>query len=211
MNYQLPINPENQAKMAAYMLNQFEFCGVKAPQRHEIERQWWQNLKQLDKPALLAQLKQLYEQPQREYQIITIDLIYRARKIWRAEDLLIFLSWAQTKIWWDSIDTWRKLFSYYGQLSVANFQWTQQLFQAHDNFWMRRIGITLQLGYRDKTDTKYLRQMILADSQTSEFFIQKAIGWALRDYSKTNPTWVREFIENQPLSYLAKKEASRYI
>ncbi|WP_301405564.1 DNA alkylation repair protein, partial [Enterococcus entomosocium] len=79
-----------------------------------------------------------------------------------------------------------------------------------EDFWLRRIAITLQLGFKEQTDVALLERAIHADRSTKEFFIQKAIGWALRDYSKTNPLWVKEQLTKE-LSKLATREASKYL
>lgn len=85
------------------------------------------------------------------------------------------------------------------------------MFYQHDNFWMRRVAIILQLLEKDTLDTVLLTKAIEYDIKTDEFFIQKAIGWALRNYSKFNPEWVREFVEQHQLSKLAVKEATKYL
>lgn len=82
-----------------------------------------------------------------------------------------------------------------------------------DNFWLRRIAIDHQLMRKDKTDTELLEKIIINNLGQTEFFVNKAIGWALRDYSKTNPDWVRGFIKKygEKMSSLSIKEASKYI
>ncbi|AYC71429.1 hypothetical protein D5289_05000 [Lactiplantibacillus plantarum] len=77
--------------------------------------------------------------------------------------------------------------------------------------WVRRVGITLQLGWKERTDSQYLQTAILANQGDEDFFIQKAIGWALRDYSKVNPEWVRTFVANHALSALAQREGCKYL
>ena len=82
-----------------------------------------------------------------------------------------------------------------------------------DDFWLRRIAIDHQLTRKDKTDKELLKQIIINNLGSDEFFINKAIGWSLRDYSKTNPKWVKCFIEEyqDKLDKLSIKEASKYI
>lgn len=77
--------------------------------------------------------------------------------------------------------------------------------------WVRRVGIMLQLGWKERTDSQYLQTAILANQGDEDFFIQKAIGWALRDYSKVNPEWVRTFVANHALSALAQREGCKYL
>jgi 3-methyladenine DNA glycosylase AlkD len=86
-----------------------------------------------------------------------------------------------------------------------------ELFFKHSNFWMRRISIILQLTEKEKTDKTMLTKAILFDLETDEFFIQKAIGWSLRQYSKVNPKWVKSFVIEHNLSALAEREALKQI
>lgn len=82
-----------------------------------------------------------------------------------------------------------------------------------ENIWLRRIAIDHQLLRKEKTNTKLLEQIIINNLNRQEFFINKAIGWSLRDYSKTNPKWVKEFIKKykDSMSNLSISEASKYI
>lgn len=82
-----------------------------------------------------------------------------------------------------------------------------------DDFWIRRIAIDHQLCRREKTNTELLEKIIVNNFGSNELFINKAIGWALRDYSKTNPLWVKEFLNKyqDKMDNLSIKEASKYI
>ena len=81
-----------------------------------------------------------------------------------------------------------------------------------ENIWIRRCAIEHQLGRKENTDTALLTEIIEANLKSTEFFINKAIGWALRDYSKTDPDWVRNFIATHPgLSTLSVREGSKYV
>ena len=82
-----------------------------------------------------------------------------------------------------------------------------------EDFWLRRLAIEHQLLQKEETDVQLLEQILINNLNQTEFFINKAIGWALRDYSKTNPDWVREFIEKYKdrLSKLSIKEGSKYL
>ena len=82
-----------------------------------------------------------------------------------------------------------------------------------DNIWLRRVAIDHQLLRKEKTDTNLLEKILVNNLNHTEFFINKAIGWALRDYSKTNPQWVKDFIEKYKnnMASLSIREASKYI
>ena len=115
------------------------------------------------------------------------------------------------KSWWDSIDAWRKVFATWVLAHPTELKQVYAFFYQHENFWYRRVAINLQLLFKEQTDPALLAQAILADLTTEEFFIQKAIGWALRDYSKVNPDWVNNFMQQHSLSKLALREGSKYI
>jgi 3-methyladenine DNA glycosylase AlkD len=82
-----------------------------------------------------------------------------------------------------------------------------------DDFWIRRVAIDHQIGRKDKTNASLLEAILVNNFGSHEFFINKAIGWSLRDYSKTNPHWVSEFIEtySSRMASLSIREASKYL
>lgn len=209
--FELPIHPENQAAMARYMQDQFTFNGVKATERHAYERDFWPAVKQLPAAELMVIIKALYAREAREYQYVAIDIAARAVRKWQRADLLQFAELVTEKTWWDSVDPWKRVFSEYIKRHPAEFEWVGQLFAQKENFWLRRVGLILQLGFKDATCIDYLQAAIETDQTTPEFFIQKAIGWALRDYAKTNPEWVIDFVDTHTLSALAKREALKQL
>lgn len=206
-----PIQPELAEPMAHYMKDHFPFCGVKKPQRALLERPFLKESVSLPMPELIQEIFRNYRKKEREYQYYAIDLAQRNIKRFSLEDLAALLPLLGEKTWWDSIDAWRKVFSTWVLAHPADLEQVYAFFYQHENFWYRRVAINLQLMFKEQTNTALLAQAILADLKTDEFFIQKAIGWALRDYSKVNPTWVKEFMEQHSLSKLALREGSKYI
>ena len=208
----LPVEPENAQEMAAYMKNHFPFLGVAAPERKKLERPLLMESKNWDWSTLQQIIQFYYGQPEREYHYVAIDLAERNKKRLTADQLNELLYLVAQKQWWDSIDAWRKV---YGDWCFAHQETLPEVFSwfyGHEDFWFRRMGINLQLKFKDQTNTQLLQQGIEADLATNEFFIQKAIGWSLREYSKTDENWVREFIEShQELSPLAFREGSKYL
>lgn len=207
LTVELPVHPENQVAMAQYMQNQFRFNGIKAPERHQIERAVWQVVKHYQPATLMTFIQTLYAQEPREYQYLAIDIAVRAKRIWQFTDLQTFWPLVTTKAWWDTIDIWRKVYSEYLKLHPEQFSKVGALFARQPNFWNRRISLILQLGFKNQTQLAYLEAAILFDRTTPEFFIQKAIGWALREYAKTDSDWVRGFVQTHDLSVLATNEA----
>ena len=89
---------------------------------------------------------------------------------------------------------------------------TVQRWVYHENLWLNRTAIICQLGFRSTTHTERLDEALCAHTRSAEFFHRKAIGWALRDYGKTNPRWVRQWVDAHPeLSGLSRREALRLL
>ncbi|MFC6181840.1 DNA alkylation repair protein [Lactiplantibacillus daowaiensis] len=206
----LPTHTENQAAMAAYMRNQFDFLGVKAPERQLLTRPIKAQSRQLTSAELSDWLAFYYAQPAREYHYVAIELaLANVKRLTPAQ-----YQWCQDQVtvqaWWDSVDSWRKVLATY----IFQHDALTDLGPAYLSamaMWQRRLGITLQLSRKTLTDTVYLTAAIEMNQADPEFFIQKAIGWALRDYSKTAPEWVTDFLSQHDLSPLAVREASKYL
>lgn len=201
----------NKQPMARYMKNQFQFVGTKSPARKAQSRALIKQNKQLPISELLQLVTQLYQRTEREYQYVAIDVSVANVRRLNLQTLQSFTKFIPQKAWWDSVDSWRKLFGDYVRYHPDEKKIVFNWFFKNENFWMRRISILLQLLEKNAVDQQLLTQAIEYDITTNEFFIQKAIGWALRDYSKTNPQWVTDFISTHQLTKLAKTEGSKYI
>jgi len=206
-----PQQPELAEPMARYMKNLFPFCGVKKPQRALLERPFLKESLTLPLPELIQEIFRNYRKDEREYQYYAIDLAQKNIQRFSLADLAELLPLLAEKSWWDSIDAWRKVFATWVLAHPTELKRVYAFFYQHENFWYRRVAINLQLLFKEQTDPALLAQAILAVLTTEEFFIQKAIGWALRDYSKVNPDWVKNFMQQHSLSKLALREGSKYI
>ena len=148
----------------------------------------------------------------REYQYAALELLRAAQKQLTADDLPRLHRLITTKSWWDSIDCLDRIVGSialcYPEINAVILDWSRD-----DNIWLRRIAIDHQLLRKEKTDTALLAQILDNNLGQSEFFINKAIGWALRDYSKTNLAWVREYIKSrhEKMAALSIKEVSKYL
>lgn len=206
-----PKNKEKAEQMAAYMKHLFPFAGVSAPERAIVEQELLKVSKKMPFTELFDLVSFYYQKSEREYQYLAIDLATVNVKRCSFEEVLRFKPFVIDKAWWDSVDSWRKFFGLWG---FQNLDAMPQLFEAffgEENFWHRRIAINLQLLYKEKTNTVLLKKAIIYDKTTDEFFIQKAIGWSLRQYSKTDPLWVQTVFETTKLSPLAVREGSKYL
>lgn len=207
-------NPEEAEGMKAYMKHHFEFYGIKKPLRAEAQKVALQlAFNDTDiHPFELIQL--LYQQPQRELHYFAIEFAIKA-KLYKWPDFLPLLEWMTvTNAWWDSVDTlatklYGKLFQQFPELSPSKVE----EYIHHENMWMNRVAMIYQLTYKYNTDTAILEKSILAHAHSKEFFHRKAAGWALRQYARTNPEWVHEFVmkHQSQLSGLTIREALKNI
>lgn len=205
-------NPQRALAMSAYMKNHFEFFGIPSPQRKIIQQEWFNGFKIRDLSELADLVTQLWNLPQREYHYVAIELLARNKKLWNEECALFFEDLLVTNAWWDSVDTLTSqvIGPYFKKFPEVKLTYLK-LWKTSSILWLRRVCIIHQLGYRKDTDLDILTEMILLNSDSKEFFIKKAIGWALRQYAKTDPEWVLRFVDLNPLKNLSKTEAVKNI
>ena len=199
------------AKMSAYMQNLFPFLGIPKPKLKELEKMFLQELKkkdQIDWDFVDACWGKNY----REAQYIALDYLKTKAKKLVDDDLPRLKKLITTKSWWETVDT---IDEYVGEIVSRNAELEQEMlaWSTSDNLWVRRTAINFQQKYKDNTNTELLGTIILNNLGSSEFFINKAIGWSLRDYSKVHPAWVKNFIKRHggKLATLSVKEASKYL
>lgn len=203
-------NKENAKPMAKYMRNSFPFLGLKKPERTALSKQFLKERKK-DTKVDWDFIFKCYDMPEREFQYLAIDYMEKVKDLFTPEDMENVEKLLTTKSWWDSVDAINKIVGHivmkYPEIKEdIILKWIKS-----DNIWLNRISIIFQLKYKEKTDTVFLSNAILYNCETTEFFINKAIGWALREYSKTDKEWVKEFIDNNNLSKLSIREGSKYI
>ena len=196
-------------KMSAYMQNKCQFFGIPAPKRREIATEFFAT----DKKTDAIDWKFVFDcfgANERELHYSALDYLEKHAKQLTSKDIPSLKQLAETKTWWDTIDFIDEIV---GSIALKDKSVNQILlnWSKDKNFWLRRIAIDHQLRFKDKTNTELLAEIIKNNFGQEEFFINKAIGWALREYSKTNPEWVKKFIaENESkMSKLSIKEASK--
>lgn len=217
MDYQALLNalsahadPEQARAMSAYMRDQFPYLGIPAPLRRRLSRPFLAAGKK--QPPNWHFINTCWQNPYRELQYVALDYLQLVRAQLTSEDLPALKALALSKSWWDSIDNLDRLIGgialNHPQLNATLLAWSQD-----DNLWLRRLAIDHQLLRKEKTDTALLETILCNNLGSDEFFINKAIGWALRDYSKTNPGWVRAFIARHRcrMSPLSLREAGKYL
>lgn len=218
--YLLPINktfkakadPVKAAGMKAYMLNQFAFFGIPAPERRKLSKAHYKQYPINDLKELEAIVKECFLLPEREYQYFGVELFAFHQKLWKSSSIKLISYCLIHKSWWDSVDhiasEWLGVYfkQYPEQIIPVTGKWN-----LSDNIWLQRSSIMFQKAYKKETDTQLLSKYILHCAGSKEFFIQKAIGWALREYSKTNAAWVSAFVKQHALPSLSMREALKRI
>ncbi len=163
-------------------------------------------------------LKSLFEDKMREINYLGLDILRVQTHLLSLSDFDRLVSLAQIRPWWDTIDV---IDTIIGSLGLIDSGFEEKILElsTSDNFWLRRIAIGHQRKYKDKTRTNLLAKIIKTNIQIptqtkdEKFFIEKSIGWALREYSKTNPSWVRDFLDENmdEMPALSRREASKYL
>lgn len=206
-------DPVRTDAMQAYMRNQFAFLGVPTPLRRAVTAPLARAFQPQSSQELLAAARMLWQESEREFQYVAVDLLARYRKILDPGDLPALLALVRKKSWWDSVDGLAVVVGSIVRRFPREAQPAMDRAVSDRNLWMRRVAMLHQLGWRADTDTKRLYAYAEQLGQEKEFFIQKAIGWALRDYARHDPAAVRAFLvrAGKRLSALSVREASRHL
>ena len=202
--------PDDAVAMKAYMKNKFEFLGAKTPARRKLAKAFFKQ--QTDSVIDCNFINEAWNDPYRELQYTALDYLESRKKLLIPSDLPRLKKLAQTKSWWDTIDFLDRLV---GSI-IAQFPETKEIilsWSCDEDIWLRRLAIDHQLLRKEEMDTGLLEKILVNNLGQTEFFINKAIGWVLRDYSKTNPNWVRDFIERHQaeMAALSIREGSKYL
>lgn len=204
-------DPAAAAAMSDYMRGKFIFYGIAAPKRRALYRDF---LKAEKKNGAVdyAFLDRCWADEHREFQYVVFDYLTALENFLTYDDIFVMEKYVRTKQWWDTIDFFDEIIGGIGlrdrRVNGLMLDWS-----LDGDFWIRRIAIDHQLGRKEKTDAALLEKIVVNNLGSNEFFINKAIGWALRDYSKTNPAWVKDFLSRHggEMSKLSLREAGKYI
>lgn len=205
-------DPENALPMKKYMKHKFQFLGIKTPLRKELTKAFFQKYGKPEVPQLKDIVLHLWELPEREFQYFSIGLLRKTVAKVPEDFIDLYEHLIITKSWWDTVDgiaSWlvgKHLQRFPGLRDRYLEKWL-----GSDNFWLQRTCLLFQLGYKEKTDFELLKKLIIPLAKEQEFFLRKAIGWALREYSKIDHKSVIAFVENNELSALSRKEAYKWI
>lgn len=214
LSFEKQKNAERAAKMKKYMRGQYEYFGIAAPQQREIIREFLNKTGKPSEDILEDVVKSCWEQPQREFQYFAMLLLQKFVK--KAEicrvDLYEYL--VLDKSWWDTIDfiAANLVGPHFIKFPDSIVPYTEKWMDS-GNRWLQRTAILFQLKYKKNTDLELLDKYIIQLAGSKEFFINKAIGWILREYSKTDANWVKNYVaENETiLANLSQREALKWL
>ncbi|PRY42187.1 DNA alkylation repair protein [Umezawaea tangerina] len=207
-------DPVKAEGMRAYMKSAMPFRGVAKPERAKLARALFAAHPMPDRDTWRATALRLWREAEyREERYLALDLTGAYRR-WQDVDLLpLYDELVVTGAWWDFVDEVASrrvgplLRAHPAEVAAVMRTWS-----GDADRWRRRTSVICQLGARWATDTDLLTDCVEATTADPDFFLRKAIGWALRDYAKTDPAWVRDFVDTHPaLSPLSRREALKHL
>ena len=204
-------DPKKALENKAYMKNHFDFIGLWTADRRSLTKDVLRATPLPDLETVTKTVLQLWQMDEREYHYAGIQTLAHYHKLWRTDTIELIEHCLVNHSWWDSVDglnidcVSRYFVLFPASVHIAG-RWNES-----NNRWLQRSSIIFQKSYKGKTNKELLAKHILHVAGSKEFFVQKAIGWALREYAKTNPEWVLEFVGNHPLAPLSKREALKHL
>lgn len=205
-------NEERSRAMAAYMQEKFRFYGIPGELRKQVLRTYASSAPVLTDDQKREVIVNLWRQAEaRELHYCAQELAVRWKCYTRAADIELIKTMIIEHSWWDTVDLIASnLLGGYMKLFPEQYA-VIQAWNADENMWLVRSTLLYQLKYKDATDLQRLEALIIPHTSNTEFFIKKAIGWALRQASKHHKELVRQLVEWLPLQPLSSKEASKYL
>ena len=205
-------DPSQAPAMKKYMRDQFEYLGIKTPKNGALQKEFFAEhgfpaLEDLDEI-----LRDLWSLPQREFQYIAVGLQARFEKQLPADFITTIEYLITTKSWWDTVDSIAGgvVGTHFKRYPAVKKKYLAK-WRKSDNFWLRRTTILFQLNYKQETDFDLLCDIIRENLDSKEFFINKAIGWSLRQYARIDPKAVKKFVKATPLHPLSRREAMKHL
>lgn len=199
--------------MSNYMKGLFPFYGIGSVERKAIVREWSKHIDLNNRNEFWELIKELWSRDQREYQYTALDLLLKRKISSYHSDDHYELEWLiRNRSWWDTVDLiasnnlgkYIRLFPEQGNELIE--EWRQS-----GHLWLQRSCLIFQLKYGNDTDRELLTNLIKEFVSQKEFFIQKAIGWSLRQLSKRDPESVKRILKEIPLKGIALREATKYL
>jgi 3-methyladenine DNA glycosylase AlkD len=209
-------DPDKAPAMKKYMKSTMPFLGVPVPAVRGIVRHEARRRKFTDTAALAATATELWRSAthrEHRYAATALTDVQAARRLQTPDLLPLYHEMIVSGAWWDHVDATAPrvgglLQAYPAQLRPVILAWS-----VDDDRWVRRTAVICQIGAKSATDTDLLESVVLATAADPDFFLRKGIGWALRDYARTNPEWVQRFVGEHvdALSPLSQREALKHL
>ncbi len=207
-------DPERAAAMQAYMKTDMAFFGVTSGDRKLIARHLRRELPPSSDPEYRSQIEELWQQPWRETRYLAIGVARDHRRFITLGNLDLYERMIRQGAWWDLVDeiaahlVGRLVLEQREQMRPVLDSWIED-----SDLWIRRTAILAQLRHKERTDAEQLFDFCLRRAEETDFFIRKAIGWALRQYARTDPDAVRAFLAEHggELSGLSRREAGKHL
>ena len=206
-------NPDQAPAMKKYMRDQFDYLGIKTPESVALQKEFHAKYGLPDVADLDVILNDLWALPQREFQYVANGLLGRMVNQLPPEFIDTMEYLITTKSWWDTVDSIAggSVGVHFKRYPAIKKKYLAR-WRKSENFWLRRTTILFQLNYKDETDFELLCNIIRENLGSKEFFINKAIGWALRQYARTDPKAVKKFVkETKDLNPLSRREAMKHL
>jgi 3-methyladenine DNA glycosylase AlkD len=205
-------DPIQAAPMKKYMRDQFEYLGIKTPKGIALQKEFYAEHGLPKITELDAILRDLWALPQREFQYVAVGLQGKLENQLDAEFIDTTEYLITTKSWWDTVDSIAGgvVGTHFKRYPAVKKKYLAR-WRKSDNFWLRRTTILFQLGYKKETDFDLLCDIIRENLGSKEFFINKAIGWALRQHARVDPKAVKKFVKATPLHPLSQREAMKHL
>lgn len=211
--YERHADPAQAVPMKKYMRDQFEFLGIKTPQNVALRREFIAK-HGLPEPAELDRiLRDLWSLPQREFQYVAVGLLGKFEKELPPEFIETIEHLIITKSWWDTVDSiaGNTVGVHFKRYPAVREKYLTRWRRSED-LWLRRTAILFQLNYKEETDFDLLCGIIRENLSSREFFVNKAVGWALRQYARTDPKAVKRFVKaTKELNPLSRREAMKHL
>lgn len=206
-------NLENKTKQEQYLKNQFKFLGISKPLRSELEKPFLVAQKDKSADQLIVLASELHNSEYREYMYTAQMLLVKYVKKLSFADINEMMKLTLVNSWWENTDGYNMVIKKWLALNPNYILRFVNKYYKRKNFWLRRMAIIAQLGFKDDTNLKALSKALEYNLSDDEFFVAKAVGWALRDLSKSNPMYVNQFLikYEQQMKNLSVKEAKKYL
>ena len=212
IEFEKKANPIIASKQKLYMRNQFEYYGMTTNIRRDVSKKFLQKDYLPVKNDLEKLVKKLWNKPERDYHLFAQELVFKYKKQFEKTDIILLEFMITNKSWWDTVDyiAPKLIGDYFKKFPEQRDKYIAK-WLAIDNIWLHRSALLFQLKWKNTLDVDFISYVINNLLGSKEFFINKAIAWILREYSRTNPEWVIDFVGKTKLSALSKREALKLL